>query len=318
MFLLGLLAIPMYACLTMSANLISWATFPKTEIWTDNTTADEDKAGKTYLSIINQENITTDEFQKAIEPLLNFNKWGFACDDPVLYVVKGLKGTTGTTTPKWEYVVPIGNAKALTTKLLEEAETDLVQNQPSEAASKVRLVLGIGNRVTTPQTLLQALEGKYLANKAIKFIEAHPEMTLTKELKEELTKTQEKGDVMYAAYIQEHKINMQRLEMLSRPNGNLSPYAALTNPSVWNKFNKDWLLEAAKEKQDWAKFTYNHQWEAYLRAGPIQGLFAKLCALPAYGIRDWEELEIRARAIQTGVPSSQLDLNTATQIALNK
>lgn len=315
----GMSFLMLYVTGVMGINLATWATTPKTVLWSETArfTPEETAAGKTYLkTVLGETQATTpEEFQQTLTPLLKLNKWGFIADDPTLYIIQGIKGEPGNKVPKWEYVIPLGNSKSMATQIIESAEADIAKGDTKAATEKAAFVLGVGNRIASPQTLIHALISNHITSLGIKFLEGHPELATAPAIAQELKAVQKNKDLITDAFQEEHKILMRRLEGITFINGKLSPYATITNPQVWEKFHKDWWTESKKEKGDWNQFITNHKWEAFFKAGPIQSMFIGIIVASPNGIYEREKITSKVDVLLQGKPSGWLNGSSTIQIA---
>jgi len=290
-----------YPSTRMLMNFASWKTATAPTSWeeTANLTPAEYAAGKGYLQIIQGEtqSPTPEAFQNAITPLLNVERWGFACDDPTLYLINGIKGEPGQTAQNWQYEIPLGNVLNMSEKLLAGAKQDLADGNSAAASEKIRVVLGVGNRVASPRSVIQGLIGMELVKRAVGFLETNRSLLKTEDLEKELCEAEKFQDVMRTAMEQEFNVGQTLAYGVARTDHHLKVGAGISNPQLWETFKKEWVKEADKPQPDWPRFLAGQKMAAWVACAPIQVSLINLTAPAVSPYEDGTKTTARIRAL---------------------
>lgn len=278
----------LYICLPILTNTFSWmGTKPTTvaiETIKEKATPEEAAAGRAYLQAI-QKSTDPSTFQKEVEPLLAQEKWAFIGDDPSLYQIDGMQGSSENTSPNWMYTIPIGNAQKNIVGNLELAGQYANDGQTYIAAQKVAFVLGTGNRISDHPQFITALIGQNFIKKAIEFLENHPEISQDPRVQKELKRSLNLPEKLQFAWEEELKQQQKWIELMATPNNKMTVGAGLFNANFWGEISKELINLQKTNKPDWEQFIKSQRNRAYLTGQPLQAIFIQL-AVPAANYKE--------------------------------
>lgn len=241
-------------------NSLSWKhvqpTILAVETLKETATPEEAAAGKAYLQAVKAP-VDPTLFQKTLTPYLTQEKWAFIEEDPSLYAHQSGEKET------WAYLLPAGNAHHNLLALLGLAEKDIQKNNPTAAAQKVELILGIGNRVSDHPQIIAVCIGNLFIEKGLDFLETHPELLKTPGVQKELARTRTLPQNLADAIEQEYLTVQKYLEKIALRNGTPTPASSLINADSWRAYHQNQLKVQKEENPNWERFHRNQRLKAY-------------------------------------------------------
>lgn len=273
-----------YFCLPMVINHLAWQKAPRTELEVEKrirqATPQEIHAGLAYLRL-NQE-VDMDKFLKETEPLLAIPNWVFAAEDPTLYQIGGIRGLPGDETEKWKYELPLGSTFTNIRALIKEAGIDMAKNQNTQAIQKIRVVLGVGNRMAEQPQFMSCYTGIAFLKEGVAFLGKYPSLASDPQIRAEMSRARNMPEVVKQAEVNGFAYIDRHLEEVARNEKGLKVGSFVIPPESMSKVSK--RIQDELGTRDTYKIIRDEEIRSYLQgqiflADIIDSLFPKMNTL---------------------------------------
>jgi hypothetical protein len=221
----------------MIKNYCDWKTAKPTILLKEQEThtAKEFAAGENYLKLIKTP-VNTKQFLKEMAAALQEAHWGFDQENYQLYFANGTDATPNS--KKQDRTIPIGNGKSIMQTLAQEAETELAQNNVTEAKKKIEAILITGTRVGEQKDISSTIIGQIFIKIAMDSLEKHPELK-TATIEKELKNAMNAPNWVQNSIAEDYNYIKRSIENIAKPNGKITWASLLFNPNTYTEFERD-------------------------------------------------------------------------------
>lgn len=297
-------------CYGMFSNFFGWKNFQQkpllTEIRAEQATPEETQAAETYLKIVTNEEINTEEFFSQIHPLLKIENWVFTAKDTTNYNIFGISGTPEDNPEIWEAIPKLGTARTQSIAILKLAEKDAQEGNLEAAAQKVTTVLGIANRVADHPVLITYYIGRTLTDLALETLQKYPEIVAASpEIQKELARAKNLEEKEISHYLEELRIQDRMVQRIAiNPKTKEFQVTALVVPPQFMERRKDDILKATLAGNE-AMLAYQQRVirESWLSGQPINAILLGI-SLPGTNLKT-NEAQKKTRAIEALLQTTQ-------------
>lgn len=267
--IMGLLAI------SMLSNHFAWKKTPleisNLEKRVENATPEQITAGKTFLEI--NEKSDPELFFTTLEPLLVQQDWVFPLDDPTEYLIDGEKGESTNTEPKWKYTLPLEATKQNIDGLIKLAEENADEGNEKEAARKIAVTLGTGNRLAEQPQFIASQIGTYILNKSTKLLQKYPQLASNSQIQKEITRAENIIKVTNDSLWEECNTINRQIEEVAHNNEQLTVGSFTIPPQPMTKTFQNWIEYKNQNPENGVRFVRKEQIKLIAQFQPIQAIF---------------------------------------------
>lgn len=304
-----LLALPPKAIMaaivvTLILNHVAWKKEPyeisSLEERAKSATPAQSAAGKVFLKT--SQAADPEAFFTELEPLLVEKDWVFPLDDPTEYQIDGVAGLPGSEEPKWKYGIALGKTKQNVDALIEQANDDVFHDNDAEAARKIAVTLGVGNRIAEQPQFIAGQIGAHILKKSTAFLQKHPQLASNPKIQVELLRAENIDQVLRNSLSEECAGVNRCMAEVVRDEDSLTVVSFAFPPQPMTQTFNDWTERETQSPADGSKFVRMAQIKLITQFQPLQAMIIAV-ALPytTDTIKDGERLATVARNLQNSL-----------------